>query len=709
MARLDKKPLDTPPVEAEITAANLRYLDALVRWAESLVAIKTTALYGEVDEAVMSRMRNDAIAALREMEANAQHAARFGGVVPFEALVKRHSLVAEEVAILRLALAPTLDATFRKRIARFKDNVLLDFVDVDFILSILFDTRVERLRARSFFLPRARLVRERLLSLALPRDATADVLLSQELRVPDRVINFVLQQDFLDKTVAAFCDLTHPSEHRDDIIMDSKARDEVMAIVRGWQARVLTTPDASAVVVGMSGPPGTGKSLFSRVMASEAGVPLITVDCAKLAADDMAFRDTLDSLFLDARLRGAILAFDHCEAIFSQKNARIPSMYKHFERHHGLVALLTNDPKQLDPSLERYIGYQVEFEQPDPAQRELLWRLHAERSQLKFDASVDLPALAASFDFNGAQVRNAIMVARELSSSRQSESLSQEDLSSGAWAQIRADMEEYSMRRKHKLSLEDLILPEDEMKQVKEVMDAAKHKTFIMTRWGFGKKLSTGKGLCCLFVGEPGTGKTLCAEILAQELNQNLYQISIPRVMSKYIGETEKNIARIFQTARANSSILLFDEADALFTTRVKVETSVDRFSNMEINLLLQEIERFDGVVILTTNLEKNLDKAFERRIQFKIRFPFPDKKYRAKIWQGLVPKECPIDPSVDWDLIGESFELAGGSIKNSILRAAYKAARDTKRITMEHLVSAAEAECRAAGRLFRGLKQDDY
>jgi SpoVK/Ycf46/Vps4 family AAA+-type ATPase len=229
-----------------------------------------------------------------------------------------------------------------------------------------------------------------------------------------------------------------------------------------------------------------------------------------------------------------------------------------------------------------------------------------------------------------------------------------------------------------------------------------------MTRWGFGKRLSTGKGLCCLFVGEPGTGKTLCAEILAVQLRQNLYQISIPRVMSKYIGETEKNIERIFQIAKANNSILLFDEADALFTSRVKVETSVDRFSNMEINLLLQEIERFDGLVILTTNLEKNMDKAFERRIQFKVRFPFPEKEYREMIWRAHIPRECPIDPTINWDLVGRSFELSGGNIKNAVLRAAYKAAKDKTHITLRHVVSAAEAECRHAGKLFRGLKLDD-
>ncbi|MBM4389154.1 MAG: ATP-binding protein, partial [Deltaproteobacteria bacterium] len=140
----------------------------------------------------------------------------------------------------------------------------------------------------------------------------------------------------------------------------------------------------------------------------------------------------------------------------------------------------------------------------------------------------------------------------------------------------------------------------------------------------------------------------------------------------------------------------------------VKVETSVDRFSNMEVNLLLQEIERFEGIVILTTNLDKNIDKAFERRVQFKIRFPFPDPKHRAKIWKSLIPKECPVAPGIDFELLGKNFELSGGNIKNAIIRAAYRAAKDNSIIGMTHIISAAEAECKAAGRLFRGINQED-
>ena len=692
---------------ADLRERNYRYLDALCGWAEALVDLRTAQQFAaEMDDARLSDLSRRVQEARAEMDRIAREAEQAGQPLPLPALASRFALADEEVAVLRLALAPVVDASFRKRIARFRDNVLLDYEDVDFLLAVLYDHRLDRLRARDLFAPDGRLIQEHLIALSLPRDASSDTLLAHEVRIPDGVVNHLMGRDDVDKAIAGLCTLSRRTVSPEVLQMDEAVLKQALDLVRGAWSR--EKPGTRGVVLGLFGPPGTGKSLFADVVASTGRRPLLTVDSARLAVDEGRFVETLDALFGDARMRGAVLAFDHCEALFSQKNPRIPSLYAWFERHPGVILLLTNDPRQLDASLERYIAYQVDFEMPDASQRERLWDLHVRLSHVETADDVDLPALALNFEFTGGQIRNAVAVARDLAQSRGEGRVTQSDLTAGAWAQVRADMEEYSKKRKVRLTLDDLILPEEEKKLVAEVMDAARHRTFIMTRWGFGRRLSTGRGLCCLFVGEPGTGKTLAAEILAEALGQNLYQISIPRVMSKYIGETEKNIERIFSTARANNSILLFDEADALFTTRVKVETSVDRFSNMEINLLLQEIERFDGIVILTTNLEKNLDKAFERRIQFKIRFPFPDAKHRALIWKALIPRECPVDPDIDWDRVGRSFELSGGHIKNAIVRAAYKAARDEKRITLAHIVAAAEAECRAAGRLFRGLKPED-
>jgi SpoVK/Ycf46/Vps4 family AAA+-type ATPase len=710
-ASTQSKPMIDPEKAREL---NLCFIDAMCRWCEAVVDLRTLSQWAERDPMGLAALQNEVEAAAAALDAAAAEARRAGYIVPFDRLVATYGLDEDERKILRLAVCPSLETSFRRRIARFKDNVLLDYVDVEFLLSMLHDNRMDRLRGRDHFLMGSKLLSERILTLKLPRDVSSDTLPANEVHVPDRIVTFLLGHDILDKTIAPYCTLSRPKmADLPDIVMAQKSRDEILALISGWEARggkgTILPGGGPGVVIGMFGPPGCGKTLLASRIAAEFGRPLITADSAKITADDSVFRDSLETIFFDAKVRGAVLAFDRCESLFSQKNPRIPGVYSQLEKHPGIVLLVSNDAKSLDLSLERYIAYQVEFETADVFAREKLWTIHLEREGIRTAKEVDIAALATSFEFTGGQVRNAVVVARELASARGKGPISHDDLVAGAWAQVRADLEEYSRKSKIRLTLDDLILPDEEMKQVREVLEAAQHKTFIMTRWGFGKRLSTGKGICCLFVGEPGTGKTLCAEILAQQLGQNLYQISIPRVMSKYIGETEKNIEKIFSTARANNSMLLFDEADALFTSRVKVETSVDRFSNMEINLLLQEIERFEGITILTTNLEKNMDKAMERRIQFKVRFPFPDKKYRAIIWKAHIPKECPIDDNIDWDSVGEHFELSGGNIKNAVLRAAYKAARDSKRVGMNHVISAAEAECRHAGRLFRGIKEFEF
>lgn len=200
----------------------------------------------------------------------------------------------------------------------------------------------------------------------------------------------------------------------------------------------------------------------------------------------------------------------------------------------------------------------------------------------------------------------------------------------------------------------------------------------------------------------------MAAELIAEELGLFVHRVNIAQVLDKYVGETEKNLARIFQEASAASTLLLFDEADALFSSRVNVENSQDRFANLEINLLLQLMERYFGVVILTTNLKHGIDKAFERRIGYKIHFPFPDPDLREQIWQNLLPAGAPAAPDLDFYDLAQRFELSGGSIKNALLRASYAAAAKGGMITTALLEEAAEQECEAAGKLFRPVTKSE-
>jgi SpoVK/Ycf46/Vps4 family AAA+-type ATPase len=222
----------------------------------------------------------------------------------------------------------------------------------------------------------------------------------------------------------------------------------------------------------------------------------------------------------------------------------------------------------------------------------------------------------------------------------------------------------------------------------------------VYGQWGFDRKLALGKGLNALFAGESGTGKTMAADIIAGELGLDLYKIDLSSVVSKYIGETEKNLDKIFTEASTSNAILFFDEADAIFGKRSEVKDSHDRYANIETGYLLQRMEMFDGVVILATNLRANLDEAFTRRLHFAIEFPFPEPSDRERIWRVTFPPETPIAPDADLKLLAERFRLAGGAIRNIVLAAAFLAAESGQSVGMSHLLHATRREYQKMGRL---------
>ena len=217
---------------------------------------------------------------------------------------------------------------------------------------------------------------------------------------------------------------------------------------------------------------------------------------------------------------------------------------------------------------------------------------------------------------------------------------------------------------------------------------------------GFYHKLSLGKGVTALFAGPSGTGKTMAAEIIANELGLDLYKIDLSGVVSKYIGETEKNLDRIFAAAENANAILFFDEADALFGKRSEVRDSHDRYANIEISYLLQKMEEYEGIAILATNLRQNLDESFVRRLAFTVHFPFPDEDSRRRIWAGIWPARTPLAPETDMDRLARRFKLSGGNIKNVALAAAFLAAGDGNLVTMEHLIHATRREYQKMGKV---------
>jgi SpoVK/Ycf46/Vps4 family AAA+-type ATPase len=240
---------------------------------------------------------------------------------------------------------------------------------------------------------------------------------------------------------------------------------------------------------------------------------------------------------------------------------------------------------------------------------------------------------------------------------------------------------------------------------LREIYEQVKHRSLVYEKWGFDNKIALGKGLNVVFAGPSGTGKTMSAEIIAGELRMDLYKIDLSNVVSKYIGETEKNLERIFTEAGESNAILFFDEADSIFGKRSEVKDAHDRYANIETGYLLQKMEEYDGIVVLATNLRKNLDDAFVRRMHFIIEFPFPEEEDRFEIWRRVFPAQVPLAENVDLRFMARQFKIAGGNIKNIALTAAFLAAGENQPynspvVEMAHLIRATRREFQKMGKL---------
>jgi ATPase family associated with various cellular activities (AAA) len=247
---------------------------------------------------------------------------------------------------------------------------------------------------------------------------------------------------------------------------------------------------------------------------------------------------------------------------------------------------------------------------------------------------------------------------------------------------------------------DDLVLPPDVSGRLRLVLERIRHRRSVVDVWGFGRRHDNVEGFHILFHGPPGTGKTMAAAVLGREAGLAVYRIDLASVVSKYIGETEKNLAGIFDRAEARDWILFFDEADALFGRRAEVQDARDRYANQEVSYLLQRLESFAGVTILATNVLRNVDDAFLRRLHAQVSFPEPSLQERTVLWRSVTPPELPLADDVDLDRLSEDFALTGGEIRNAVFHAAYRAYADGGRVTDEHLREGVKTEYEKTGRL---------
>lgn len=319
--------------------------------------------------------------------------------------------------------------------------------------------------------------------------------------------------------------------------------------------------------------------------------------------------------------------------------------------------------------------------------------------------------MAGKFKLTRGQIDQAMAQAelwQEMSSKEDARELSMERVTKECYEVLQHHMGKKARRVQAKYRMEDLILPKRQKKKLMEAINQIRYRQTVFEAWGFQDMMSYGRGTSMAFVGSPGTGKTMAAQVIASELSMELYKVELSGIVSKYIGETEKNLEEIFEQARKSQVILFFDEADALFSKRSEGKDSNDKYSNMEASCLLQQMEAYDGITILATNLFHHFDEAYKRRLKVVVEFPTPQVEDRKLLWHSMLPKQMPVG-EIDFDFLAETFELTGSNIRNILLHGAFLAAAKNKPMDMEELLPAIANEYGKNGKVLSKEEASEY
>lgn len=349
------------------------------------------------------------------------------------------------------------------------------------------------------------------------------------------------------------------------------------------------------------------------------------------------------------------------------------------------------------------------LEEPDRYQTTALWQRAMESSKIEIQTGPEIDELTHRYRFTPGQIRQVLDSAKNMAWSLGKDKITKQELALSCRLQTEYRFAGKAASVKACFGWEDLILADESKELLRDICNQNRYWSKVYGAWGFRTKFSYGLGNSLLFAGPPGTGKTMAAQVMARELEIELFRVDLSSVVSKYIGETEKNLNLVFEEAAKSLCILFFDEADVLFGKRTEVKDSQDKYSNMEAAFLLQKMEEYDGISILATNFQQNIDEAFKRRIKYMIEFSIPDAHQRKKMWTKAFPEQAPVDKSNDYDFLAEQFKLTGSNIKNIAVNAAFMAAAEQTQIGMKQIIKALRNEYRKSGKRLTKEELEQY
>jgi len=628
------------------------------------------------------------------IEQRKRESLRQGLELRLETLARRCGLERFDVDALLLCLAPEVDLRYERAFAWLQDDVTRRRPTVDLVLGLLCPSLMARLAARGRFSPEAPLRRHELLHLHDAPGQPPPPLPGRLLELDRRIADYLHGSDTPDPKLAPSLRRVSPRPAR--------GASPTFSGLVGGLTRLADEPFPPLVY--LQGRDAADPRAAAEALCHSRGRPLLVMEGrGLLAGSDEQVEWAIRQAAREALLLDAVPCWEGVEALLTgERWGPRDTLLRALEEAPGLVLVSGASPWEpaSTPRSRPFVWFEVP--PPDPEEQVLLWAEALEEGASRVAPGVEPASLVRRYRLGREQLREAVATARGLARGRGAGggAVTPTDVDEACRQHLRPRLGPLARRVATPWDWEDLVLPASRLEQLRELRDQARHRLHVLEDWGFAHKLGAGLGMGLLFAGPPGTGKTLAAGVLAADLGLELYRIDLSSVVSKYIGETEKHLARLFDEAERGHAVLLFDEADALFARRTEARDAHDRYANLETGYLLQRLEAFTGLAILTTNLLRNLDEAFVRRLRAIVEFPLPGARERRLLWERIWPEGTPLDPELDWDFMAHRFELTGGSIRDIALSAAFLAAAEGRSVRMPHLLHATRRECQKLGRV---------
>jgi len=681
------------------------------------------------------------IAHLKEMIMQRQLRSEEEGIdLPLKNLATRLSLSRFEISMILICLAPEMDSKYEKIYAYLQNDITRKKPTMGLILDVLCSSLDEKLNSRFFFMRSRPIFKLNILqyeSRRLNIDGGIDSsnhILSCPLKLDEHIVNYLLGHNEIDPQIQDFAvllkevGLAFQDVEADDKELTEK-KEKIVKIINYWlqykesqstekkpqknrqNMKEIFPYKLRAPTFYFRAPYGRGKKTLAKSICSLLRLSLLIVDVASAAKSDSNNFEKIISLSLrEALLQNSIIYFDNFDTLIKKPKrkywkldilAKIPNP-------SNLIIILSGQTQLRASWFKSYLDsppIAIELSNISHNMRKKTFILLLKDQKLENE--VDFDDLAAKYRFTPGQIKNAVIAAKNIALMRNPDlsTISAWDLNQGCNLQSNERLESLSRRiTTEGYQWDDLILPKEKKLELREIIYRIKYKNLVYSKWGFEKKHMMRNGLNILFAGESGTGKTMAAQVIANELKLDLFRIDMASVISNNIGETEKNISCIFKEDETSSPILFFDNADFLFGKRSEVKDPYFGYINFEIDYILQKLDEHNEIVILASNVAKNIDDNFINKMHFRIDFQFPDEESRFRIWKNIFPKPSLLANDVDLKFLAKQFRLTGGNIKNISLNAAFFAAEEAEpqSISMKHIVKATKRELDKIGKPYK-------